>query len=66
MSTNKITETELHIQSNSGETIVSLKGGDKFVIHDDPKKIHQLLDLLELPEGTEVNIITTASSVIVR
>ena len=35
-------------------------------LHDDPHKIHQLLDLLVLPPGTEVRVTTVASSLIVR
>lgn len=35
-------------------------------LHDDPAKVRQLLDLLELPAGTEVRLVTTAASVIVR
>ena len=35
-------------------------------LHDDPHKIHQLIDLLGLPPGTEVRVTTVAASVIVR
>lgn len=35
-------------------------------LHDDPQKIHQLLDLLGLPPGTEVRVTTVAAAVIVR
>jgi hypothetical protein len=35
-------------------------------LHDNPEKVRQLLDLLELPKGTQVEIVTQASSVIVR
>lgn len=35
-------------------------------LHDDPQKIHQLLDLLALPAGTEVRVTIVAASVIVR
>jgi hypothetical protein len=35
-------------------------------LHNDPQKIHQLLDLLNMPKGTEVKVLTTASSSIVR
>lgn len=40
--------------------------GDIPNLHDDPQKVHQLLDLLGLPKGTQVKLTTTASSVIVR
>jgi hypothetical protein len=35
-------------------------------LHDDPQKIHQLLDLLPLPPGTKVRVTIVAASVIVR
>jgi hypothetical protein len=35
-------------------------------LHSDPKKVHQLLDLLNMPQGTEVKVLTSASSSIVR
>jgi hypothetical protein len=35
-------------------------------LHDDPQKIHRLLDLLALPPGTEVRVTIVAASVIVR
>jgi hypothetical protein len=35
-------------------------------LHQNPQKIHQLLDLLNMPQGTEVKITTVGSSVIVR
>ncbi len=35
-------------------------------LHDDPHQIHQLLDRLGLPSGTEVRVTTVAASVIVR
>jgi hypothetical protein len=57
---------ELEIQSTgSAGAQVSIKGqvGN---LHEDPKKIHQLLDLLGMPKGTEVRITTITGSVIVR
>ncbi len=35
-------------------------------LHQDPKRIHQLLDLLEMPKGTEVRVVTMAATSIVR
>lgn len=35
-------------------------------LHDDPQKIHHLLDMLDMPPGTEVRVTTVAASVIVR
>jgi hypothetical protein len=40
--------------------------GDFPNLHDDPDKIHRLLDLLKMPKGTEVRVVTQAASVIVR
>ena len=59
------TETELQIFSKQSDTPVVLKG-NLTSLHDNPEKIHQLLDILELPKGTEVRVITKAASVIVR
>lgn len=57
-------ETEIAIARQHGEQTV-LKG-DLGGIHDDPEKLQKLLDLLEIPHGTEVRISTRAASVIVR
>lgn len=35
-------------------------------LHDDPHGIHQLLDRLGMPPGTEVRVTTVAASLIVR
>lgn len=35
-------------------------------LHDDPHRIHQLLDVLGMPPGTEVRVTTVAASMIVR
>lgn len=59
------TETELQILSKQSDTPVILKG-NLTSLHDNPEKIYQLLDILELPKGTEVRVITKAASVIVR
>jgi hypothetical protein len=58
-------KTELHIGEGSEGHSVVISGqvGD---LHNNPDKIHQLLDLLKLPKGTQVKVVTTASSVIVR
>ena len=63
-------------QSVQGQVEINAPGsqeGTRLVIsncppnlHQDPKKIHQLLDLLEMPKGTEVKVTINASSVIVR
>lgn len=59
-------KTELHVTTHDGgEERKIIISGD-LSIHEDPSKIYQLLDLLELPKGTEVRVVTTASSVIVR
>lgn len=59
------TETEIQILSKQSSMPLVLKG-EMIPLHDNPQKIHQLLDLLELPKGTEVRVITKAASVIVR
>jgi hypothetical protein len=60
-------KTELHINPDDPE------GGKKIIItgdiadlHNDPQRIHKLLDLLEMPEGTSVRVVTVAASIIVR
>jgi hypothetical protein len=65
MSKQNFVETEIQIKSPGLDQEINLKGNIKS-LHDDPKKIHQLLDLLDLPKNTEVRVITTAASVIVR
>jgi hypothetical protein len=55
---------EIHPPS-AGSAVVTISGAvDR--LHQDPKTIHQLLDLLQMPKGTEVKVLTTASSSIVR
>jgi hypothetical protein len=62
------TNDEMHIESNvpSDETASLTITGVPASIHRSPEKIHQLLDLLELPKGTRVTISTKASTSIVR
>ena len=55
---------QLEITGGGGEPLVI--SGDIPNLHDDPKMIHQLLDLLKMPKGTEVRVVTKAASVIVR
>lgn len=61
----KNTETELHFSRSGSENPIVLMG-NLGQLHDNPHKIHQLLDLLDLPKGTEVKVVTKAASVIVR
>lgn len=57
----------LEITSREGGDQKTLTiSGDIPALHDDPDKIHRLLDLLEMPKGTEVRVVTQAASVIVR
>ena len=51
-------------ESPSTKSVVT--SGEIPDLHNDPAKVHQLLDLLSLPEGTQVKVVTTATSVIVR
>jgi hypothetical protein len=55
---------EIHAPNASGPT-VTITGAIEG-LHNDPQKLHQLLDLLKMPKGTEVKILTTATSSIVR
>lgn len=64
-STKTTQETELEIKPSGGQETIVIKG-KLAALHDNPQKIHQLLDLLELPKGTEVTVTTRAASVIVR
>ncbi|HDR7799706.1 TPA: hypothetical protein QCY03_003508 [Bacillus tropicus] len=60
-------KTELYIgedQHNNEKSL--LISGELNNLHNDPQKIHELLDLLNLPKGTQVKVVTTATSVIVR
>jgi hypothetical protein len=67
MSKRKTETTELQISSQeAGQTKTLVISGNVPNLHEDPKKIHQLLDLLNLPKGTQVKVVSTASSVIVR
>jgi len=61
----KNVETEIQISLEGSETPITL-AGNLGRLHDNPQKIHELLDLLELPKGTEAKVITKAASVIVR
>lgn len=56
-------EVELEISGPEGPIAITGKLGN---IHEDPGKVHELLDLLGLPKGTEVRVTTRAASVIVR
>jgi hypothetical protein len=56
----------LEFQPSAGQaTVVTIAGAiDK--LHEDPKRIQELLDLLRVPKGTEVKVLTTAATSIVR
>lgn len=56
-------EVELEIAGPEGPIAITGQLGN---IHEDPDKVHKLLDLLGLPKGTEVRVTTRAASVIVR
>lgn len=59
-------ENSLEIGSGkSGEKTLVISG-DLPNLHDDPDRIHRLLDILEMPKGTQVRVVTKAASVIVR
>ena len=56
----------LEIQPPSASAATVKISGALEHLHQDPKSIHQLLDLLQMPKGTEVRVVTTATSSIVR
>ena len=59
------TEVEMTIHpAGSAEGAITVRG--QTALHEDPAKVRQLLDLLGMPQGTEVRVTTKASSVIVR
>ncbi len=57
---------EIHPPAGQGSCSPMTITGVPADLHSDPQKIHQLLDLLNMPKGTEVKVLTTASSSIVR
>ena len=58
---------EIHPPAKAGGAAAPVTiTGASHDLHSDPQKIHQLLDLLGMPQGTEVRVLTTASSSIVR
>ncbi len=60
------TKVVLAIQPSADQsTVVTIEGAIDN-IHEDPKRIQQLLDLLRVPKGTEVKVLTTAATSIVR
>ena len=65
MNEKKAVDVRLEINPPSGAPPIVITSAPAN-IHQDPAKLHKLLDLLEMPKGTEVRIITTASSSIVR
>lgn len=59
--------TDLEIDTSASDVRQSITiSGHIPNLHDDPAKVRQLLDLLDLPSGTQVRVVTTAASVIVR
>jgi hypothetical protein len=56
-------DVEIVIASPNGETHLK---GDLAGVHTDAQKLQQLLDLLGVPKGTEVRVVTRAASVINR
>lgn len=66
VSNNEDRKTELQVSPPGTASPTLVISGDLPNLHNDPARIHQLLDLLNLPKGTEVKVVTTAASVIVR
>lgn len=65
MKDRSVVDTEVQIVTKGSDAPITLTG-NLGSLHDNPKKIHQLLDLLDMPPGTEVRVVTKAASVIVR
>lgn len=65
MNDTKNVDTEIQISTGGSSSPITMMGNLGH-LHDNPHKIHALLDLLELPKGTEVKVITKGASVIVR
>lgn len=63
--TEKSANLEIRSRESGAEKTLTISG-DIPNLHDDPDKIHRLLDLLDMPKGTEVRVVTQAASVIVR
>lgn len=62
----EVVKTELRFcAGSSGEQLGTMIVEGK---HDlsDPNKVRQLMELLNLPEGTTATVLATASSVVVR
>ena len=55
---------EIHPPKATGPALTISGAVDQ--LHQDPKRIHQLLDLLDMPKGTEVRAVTMAATSIVR
>jgi hypothetical protein len=60
------TEVRLEITPSAAGASPIVITGAPHDLHSDPQKIHQLLDVLNMPKGTQVKVLTTASSVLVR
>lgn len=62
----KISQVTLEVRPPKAEEPALTIAGAVENLHQDPKRIHQLLDLLEMPKGTEVRVVTLAATSIVR
>jgi hypothetical protein len=62
----QLAQTELCIESPNKETSSLTISGISEDFSKSPEKVHQLLDLLDMPKGTQVTISTKASTSIVR
>jgi hypothetical protein len=61
------TYTEIRFESKGAAQLPTLTiSGVKSELINRPDKIRQLMDLLELPEGTDARIVFSAGDVIVR
>lgn len=62
----QLTETEICIESPNKEASSLTISGISEDFSKSPDKVHKLLDLLDMPKGTQVTISTKASTSIVR
>lgn len=66
MSSHKHPTTYVEIESPQGAAVTISVGGASAGVLKNPEKIRQIMEVLELPEGTTARIISVAGDVIVR
>ena len=66
MSSEKHPTTYVEIEGTHGTALTISVGGASASVLKNPEKIRQIMEILELPEGTTARIISVAGDVIVR